>query len=51
MKERAQVNDSDELIDTDELKSSSEGVYIRDRILRCNKALQGRLPAMNRTND
>ena len=38
MKERAQVNDSDELIDTDELKSSSEGVYIRDRILRCNKA-------------
>ena len=38
MKERAQVNDNDELIATDELKSSSEGVYIKDRILRCNKA-------------
>ena len=33
MKERAQVNNSDELIDTDELKSSSEGVFIKDRIL------------------
>lgn len=38
MKEREQVGDSDDLIDTNELKSSAEGLYIHDRVLRCKKA-------------
>ena len=38
MKERADVGDEDDLIDMNELTSTSEGMYIENRNIRSNKA-------------